>query len=414
MKAVIIGGGIIGLCSAYYLQKNGWQVTVIDKGDLSDNCSYGNMGMIVPSHFVPLAAPGMISQGIKWMFNNKSPFYVKPSLDLNLLSWGLKFMKTATAERVNQVAPYLLEINLYSKRLYEELANSPGFDFGMENKGIVMYYKTQKVAEEEMHLAEKARSMGIDAAALNQNEIQQLEPQLELNVLGGVYYRCDAHLYPNQLMHQLTEQLKAAGVIFRCNETVTRIHVDSAKIKKITSTKGDYDAEVFVLAGGALLPALTKMAGVKIPLMPGKGYSITDKQPKIKLNIPAILCEARVAITPMNGYMRYGGTMEIAPVNDRVNLNRVEGIVRSIPEYFPSMRVNMPEKKDIWFGFRPCSPDGLPYLGRLKKLTNCIIAGGHAMMGLSLAPATGKIVADIVDGRTTEMDITVFDPERYS
>ncbi len=135
MKAVIIGGGIIGLCSAYYLQKSGWDVTVIDKTDLSDSCSYGNLGMIVPSHFVPLAAPGMVSQGIRWMFNNKSPFYVKPSLNRNLISWGLQFIKSATKEHVEASANYLLDLNLLSKKLYEELATEPGFDFSLEKKG---------------------------------------------------------------------------------------------------------------------------------------------------------------------------------------------------------------------------------------------------------------------------------------
>ena len=210
-NAVIIGGGIIGLSSAYYLQQSGWDVTVIDKTDMSDSCSYGNLGMIVPSHFVPLAAPGMISQGIKWMFNSRSPFYVKPSLSPDLISWGLKFMKSATQQHVERSAIPLCDINLLSKALYEELATKPGFDFALEKKGIMMYYKTEKVAEEEIHLAEKAKSMGLDVVALNQKEVQALEPETELDVLGAVHYRCDAHLYPNKLMTQLITYLRRSG-----------------------------------------------------------------------------------------------------------------------------------------------------------------------------------------------------------
>jgi D-amino-acid dehydrogenase len=351
MKAVIIGGGVIGLFSAYYLQKAGWDVTVVDKSDLANNCSYGNMGMIVPSHFVPLAAPGMVAKGIRWMFNNKSPFYVKPSLGLDLLSWGLKFIKSANAQRVNEVAPRLLEMNLYSKTLYEELAKSPGFDFSLENKGILMYYKTAKVADEESHLADTAKRMGLDAAVLDRNDLHKLEPQLELDVLGAVHYRCDAHLSPDKLMRQMIEHLERSGVSFHRNEPVKQIITGNGKIKKIITSKAELDADIFILAGGASLPALTKMAGVKIPLMPGKGYSFTSTEPELKLNIPAILCEARVAITPMNGFMRYGGTMEIAPINDRINLNRVKGIVKAIPGYFPSMKMPVPEKKDIWYGW---------------------------------------------------------------
>ena len=414
MKAIVIGGGIIGLCSAYYLQQSGWEVTLLDKSDLADSCSYGNLGMIVPSHFVPLAAPGMITQGIRWMFNNKSPFYVKPSLNWDLISWGLKFMKSATLQHVEKSAAALLNMNLYSKKLYEELQQQPGFDFSLEHKGILMYYKTDKVAEEEVHMAEKARNMGIDAVVLNNEEIQTLEPGVALDILGAIHYRCDAHLYPNQLIAQLLQSLSAAGVTIKRNTPVSGILVEKGKIKKVHTENGEYDADLVVMAGGSWLPQLAKMAHLNIPLMPGKGYSFTQKDPVKKLRVPAILCEARVAITPMNGHMRYGGTMEIAPVNNMINLNRVEGIVQSVPKYFPGMQLDMPDKKDIWYGFRPCSPDGLPYLGRSRKIQNLIVAGGHAMMGLSLGPSSGKVVADLANGLQPEVDIRVFDPERFS
>src|SRR5688572_11728398 len=404
MKAVVVGGGIIGLSSAYYLNKKGWEVTVLDKTDLLDSCSYGNLGMIVPSHFVPLAAPGMIAQGIKWMLNSRSPFYVKPSLNRELISWGLKFVKSATQQNVERAALPLRDINLLSKKLYEELATEPGFDFAFEQKGILMYYKTEKVAEEEVHLAEKARSLGLDVVALNREEVQALE-STKLDVLGAVHYRCDAHLYPNKLIPQLISYLKTAGVQFETGSAVQKIITSQGKVKKTITTSGEHDADVFVLAGGSWLPQLAKMAGTHLPLMPGKGYSFTDEQPSEKLNIPAILCEARVAITPMDGRMRYGGTMEIAPVNDKINSKRVEGIVQSIPKYFPSMQLTMPEKKDTWFGFRPCTPDGLPYIGYAENIPNLLIAGGHAMSGLSLGPATGKLVAELAAREKLSMDI---------
>ena len=414
MKAIVIGGGIIGLCSAYYLQKSGWDVTVIDKDDMLDNCSYGNLGMIVPSHFVPLAAPGMISQGIKWMFNNKSPFYVKPALNLDLISWGLKFMKSATEKHVEHSAKYLLDLNLYSKKLYEELAIQPGFDFGLEKKGIMMYYKTEKVGEEEIHLGEKAKQMGLNVAALTKAELQQLEPGIDMNVLGAVHYRCDAHLYPNQLIAQLLASLKNSGVKFKTDSPVERIIKEGRKIKRIIISNDELEADVVVMAAGSWLPSLTKMAGVTISLMPGKGYSFTVHQPEKKLNIPAILCEARVAITPMNGGMRYGGTMEIAPVNNKVNMNRVKGIVESVGKYFSNMDVKMPGEKDVWYGFRPCTPDGLPYIGYAEKVDNLLIAGGHAMSGLSLGPATGKIISELANKQKTTVDIKAFDPGRFS
>ena len=414
MKAIVIGGGVVGLSSAYYLKESGWDVTLIDKTDLSDSCSYGNLGMIVPSHFVPLAMPGMISQGIKWMFNSRSPFYVKPSLNVDLINWGLKFVKSATEKNVEQSAIPLRDINLLSKSLYEALAAKPGFDFDLEKKGIMMYFKTEKVAEEEIHLAHKAQSLGLDVEPLSKQQAQALEPEIELDILGAVHYRCDAHLYPNKLIPQLIQCLKNAGVIFETNNPVEKIIKEGDVIKKVITSNGTFEADVVVMAAGSWLPQLTKMVGLSIPLMPGKGYSFMQNNPAKKLNIPSIFCEARVAVTPMDGGIRYGGTMEIAPVNSKVNMKRVEGIVQSIPKYFSNVQLNLPEEKNVWYGFRPCTPDGVPYIGKSKKISNLFIAGGHAMSGLSLGPASGKLIAELVNGQQTSMDIKAFDPERFS
>ncbi|MES2005878.1 MAG: FAD-dependent oxidoreductase [Bacteroidota bacterium] len=413
MKAVVIGGGIVGLSSAYYLIKRGWEVTIVDKTDLSDNCSHGNLGMIVPSHFIPLAAPGIVSQGIRWMFNSKSPFYVKPSLNANLINWGWKFIKSATARNVENAASPLLSINLLSKQLYNEMNSQPGFDFSLEKKGIMMYYKTEQVAEEEIHTAEKARRMGLDAVVLSAKEAQELETGVELNVLGAVHYRSDAHLYPNKLNEQLVTYLKNAGVKFCTGQPVTAVNTNPKSITSVTAGGEEIEGDLFIAAAGSWLPELLRMADLSVPLMPGKGYSFTHTLPKKQLAIPAILCEARVAITPMGGHLRFGGTMELGPVNDKVNMNRVQGIVEAIPAYMPGLNVTMPEKNKVWYGFRPCSPDGLPYIGFGKKYSNLVIAGGHAMMGLSLGPATGKLVAEIAEGANTSIAIKAFDPSRF-
>ncbi|MEO6731943.1 MAG: FAD-dependent oxidoreductase [Ferruginibacter sp.] len=414
MKAVVIGGGIIGLCSAYYLQKSGYQVTILERGDLKDNCSFGNAGMIVPSHIVPLASPGIVAQGIKWMFDSKSPFFVKPALSWQMANWGIKFIQHANQKNVDYSATYLRDLNLLSSDLYKELATQPGFDFALEQKGIVMYYKTEKVGEEEIHLAEKARSLGLDAEVLTAQQAQSLEPDVQMDIAGAVHYHCDAHLYPNKLMKQLIQSVTLSGGIIKTNCNVTRIETEKGSVKNVSTDSESFSADTFVVTGGSWLPRLSKMAGINIPLMPGKGYSITQNNPVKKLNIPAILCEAKVAITPMDGRMRYGGTMEIAGINDKININRVRGIIESVPKYFPDLQVELPETKDIWFGYRPCSPDGLPYIGRSKKLKNLIIAGGHSMMGLSLGPATGKLVAEFANGEALSVKADAFNPERFS
>lgn len=409
----VIGAGIIGLCTAYYLRTAGFKVTVLEQHDLLSNCSSGNAGMIVPSHFVPLAAPGMISKGIRWMFNSKSPFYVKPSLNPELLSWGLKFWKYANAKHVEQSAIPLRDLHLFSKQLYDTLDADPELNFGFSKKGILMLYKTQTTAEEEYHLAMKAKSLGLDVAVLNKAEVQALEPDTRLDVLGAIHYRCDAHLSPATLVDQLANWLRKNDVELITNCGVNSVTIAKGQIEVLHTTQRDFSPDLVVMTGGAWLPSLAKMAGLSIPVMPGKGYSFMVTPDKNQLHHPALLLEARVAATPMDGKIRFGGTMEIAPVAHHVNRNRVEGIVNSIPDYYPDYQVAMPEVGDIWYGFRPCSPDGLPYIGTSKKISNLMLAGGHGMMGLSLAPATGKIIAELAAGLATSVKIDSFNPERF-
>ncbi|MEO3403417.1 FAD-dependent oxidoreductase [Mucilaginibacter sp. CAU 1740] len=411
-KVLIIGGGIIGLSSAYYLQKVGHEVTVIDKGDMTDNCSYGNAGMIVPSHFIPLATPGMVAQGIRWMFNSKSPFYVRPSLNPQLISWGLQFLKKANNAHVEHSAVPLTELSLLSKKLYEDLSKEPGFDFDLVEKGILMFYKTEKAGEEEAHMAEKGRELGLDMAVLSPAECKALQPNLELDVLGAVHYRCDAHLSPNKLMAALLAYLKKVGVKLITNKEVTKIETTNGKVSRVLSHNEEFTADEYIIATGSWSPAVGKLLGLNIVLMPGKGYSFNVKDEKQTMQIPALLAEARVAITPMNGGLRYGGTMELDKINSRINMNRVKGIVESVPKYFPDLKPTVPAEKDIWFGFRPSSADGLPYIGRSSKYNNVTVATGHGMMGLSLGAATGLLTSEIISGKPTSISVEAFAPER--
>lgn len=411
-EILIIGAGIAGLSSAYYLTKQGHQVTVLDKGDIQGNCSFGNAGMIVPSHFVPLAAPGMLSQGIRWMFNSKSPFYVKPSLSGSLIGWGLKFMKHANNEHVNASAVPLRDLSLLSSKLYDDLSKEPGFEFELSHNGILAFYKTEKAGEEEAHLAEKAVALGLDMAVLSPESCRALQPQLELDVLGAVHYRCDGHLYPAKLMEALLRYLEEAGVKIMRRHEVTRIERSGTKITSVFTGEQKWQADQYVLASGAWSPEVASMLGLGLSMMPGKGYSFMEDEPAQRMTIPALLCEARVAITPMNGQIRYGGTMELAKINDRININRVKGIVEAVPEYFPGLKPELPKPEKIWYGFRPSSADGLPYIGYSKKISNLILATGHGMMGLSLGPATGLLVSQVAAGQPTEIEINSFSPDR--
>lgn len=412
MKAIIIGGGVIGLFSAYYLQKEGYEVTILDKGDLTTNSSLGNLGMVVPSHFIPLASPGIVAKGLKWLTNSRSPFYIKPSLSVDLITWGLRFMKSATEKKCNEAAPYLKDYNLFSKELYTELAQQDGFDFYYNRNGLMMYYNTEEGAEEEIHMATMAKELGLDVDVVTNAELKTLEPELDLNVLGGVHYKCDAHLNPNLLNAQLRAHLIANSAKILKGKKVQSFETHNGQIKKVIFADGSLEADLFILSPGAWMKEVGKQLGLNIPMMPGKGYTFNvDNKPTMQ--IPSILAEARVAITPMGDKIRFGGTMELGKMDGKVNMNRVEGIVNSIPKYFNNINLSMPKEEDVWYGYRPCSPDGLPYLGNSRKYANLIIAGGHSMMGLSLAPATGKMVSELATKKKTTVDLQLFEPERF-
>jgi len=416
MKAIVIGGGIIGLSTAFYLQKSGWQVTVIDKGDFSDNCSYGNCGYICPSHFIPLATPGIVKQGLKWMWNSKSPFYVQPRMDWNLISWGLKFMKSATKEHVNNAAEPLRDIALLSKKEYESWLNTPDFDFAYEKKGLLEIFQTEKGEEHANHTVEKALELGLsDTKLLSKEELQALEPHTTINAKGAIHFNCDAHCYPNKLMQNLIFHLKSSGVQLISKEEVVDFETIGGAITKVITTDNAYDANEIVLATGSWGRQTAKLLSVKIPLMPGRGYSVTLEDSPYKVNYPSVLIEGRAAITPMDGNkIRFGGTMEITSHKTPPRMNRVQGILDAVKRFYPDFDVPLPPKEKIWYGYRPCSADGLPYIGRVGKIKNLTIATGHSMLGLSLGAGTGKLVDEIVNNKSLSMDIKPFTVERFS
>jgi D-amino-acid dehydrogenase len=409
---IIIGGGIIGLSTAYYLQKEGHQVTVIDKSDFTSGASYVNAGYITPSHIVSLAAPGMITQGIKWMFNSSSPFYVKPRLDIDFLKWTWAFKKSANAKKVAASIPVIRDINLLSRDLYEGIKASNDFNFHYERKGLMMYYQSDKVGEHEWELGEKALKAGLNAEHLtSMDAIRNYEPTADLNVKGAVYYDCDAHMTPSDFMPEMVRYLKSKGVKILPNEEVKDIEVSNQIISKIITDKGTYTTDEVVLAAGSWSPLLTKKLGLKIPIQAGKGYRINVEK-ETNITVPSILCEAKVAVTPMTGFTRFAGTMEIDGINHTINPARVNAIANAATNFYNGLEISQTEKDAAECGLRPCSPDGLPYIGKSSRCTNLTIAAGHAMMGWSLGPATGKLVAEIISDKKTTLDLNPFHPDR--
>lgn len=390
----IIGGGINGLCTAWYLLESGFEVTIIDKTDLLDGTSFGNAGMIVPSHFIPLASPGVIAKGFKWMFSSKSPFYIKPKLDLDLLLWTWKFYRSSTPDHVRNSSNALLAFNQWSKKLYKSFSELDEFSFGFENKGLLMLYRTLKQEKEELEFADMAGDLGIAVNKYNASELNEME-DVTVDALGGILFPGDAHISPSNFMQEMIHNLKRKGVGFVTGEELISINASGDKVSSIQTTSHDIPIEILVITGGSWTSNLLKFLKIKLLLQPGKGYSITYAKHNPMPKYPTILTEGKVAVTPLGQYLRIGGTLELGSFDNRINKNRLQGIKESMMLYYPNIDLPAVENK-IWVGYRPCSPDGLPYIGRVIPFNNLYIGTGQGMMGMSMGPATGKLLSQII------------------
>ena len=416
-KSVIIcGGGIIGLCCAYYLAREGRTVTVLERnGEDRDHCALGSAGYISPSHVIPLAAPGMVWQGLKWMLNPRSPFHIKPRLDSDLMRWSWLFWRACNRRQVGRAAPLLRDLCLGSRALFEEFDDITGQAFELKKEGLLNLCKTQEGLDHEAHgLARIARDLGIEAQVLDARQTAALEPGTRLDIAGSVYFPIDAHLTPARFAQSLTGVLKEMGVHFQWNTTVFGWRAEGSRLAAVRTTAGDLLADEFVLAGGSWSPSMLTGLGLRLPMQAGKGYSLTLPKPRFQLTKSLIFTERRIAVTPMGGTLRFGGTMELSGINHEIRPERVQQIIDSVPHYFPEFNESDFAGLKPWHGLRPVSPDGLPYIGRFNRYRNLTAACGHAMLGLTLAPISGLLVAEILAGRKPSVALEMLNPDRYA
>ncbi|HUI64686.1 MAG TPA: FAD-dependent oxidoreductase [Bacteroidota bacterium] len=413
-KIIVIGGGAVGLCAAHYLCAAGCDVTVLEMDSIGSGSSLHNAGLVVPSHFTPLASPGVLTLGLRWMLNPESPFYIKPRLDGELASWLWHFLVAATERRVERAMPLLRDMSQLSFSLFEELARLPEMDFEFQKRGLLMLWRTAHGRASTVKTAEQAGRIGIDARVLDRDGLHELEPGVRFNASGGVYYPGDAHLTPALFLEQLRELLARQKVQFFTSTRVTGFNTRPAAISSVRTTSGTFSADEYVLASGAWSPGVLKSLRIALPLEPGKGYSATIYQPAVRVRIPCLLEEDRVAVTPMGDRLRFAGTMELAGLDTSINLRRVNAILRAVPRYIAALEPAAAEYAEVWAGLRPCTPDGLPFIGRFQRWENLIAATGHAMIGISLAPITGKLVTEIVHGQIPSIDLHLLRPDRYS
>ncbi|QYM79676.1 FAD-dependent oxidoreductase [Horticoccus luteus] len=415
-SVIVVGGGVVGLCTAYYLAREGFAVTVVERSaEGADSCAHGSAGYVSPSHVVPLSAPGMVKQGLKWMLSSRSPFYIKPRLDPTLWRWAWLFAQSCTPEHTRRAAPLLRDLCVAARALFGELAAQTGNAFELRREGLLNLCQTEEMLEHETHgLARLANELGVEARTIDAREAGALEPGIKMKVVGAVYFPGDAHLSPRKFVPVMAARAREAGVAFRWETTVRGWATAGGRVTGVATSTGLLTADEYVIATGSWAGDTVTGLRLRVPMQAGKGYSLTLARPRWQLTKSLILTERRVAVTPMGETLRFGGTMEISGHDGRVRPERVEQIVAGARAFFPEMTAEDFAGVKPWFGYRPVSPDGLPYIGRFGRYANLTAACGHAMLGLTMAPITGVLVADVLAGRAPRVDLAMLRPDRFA
>jgi D-amino-acid dehydrogenase len=408
---LIIGGGVIGVCSAYYLAQKGVQVTLIEKDEIASGCSYGNGGLIVPSHAVPLASPGALGNGLRWMLDPESPFYIKPRWDVDLFRWLVRFVQASARSRMERSLPALRDLLFASRVLYEQLAKKAGFEFGFEGKGSLLICLTKVALEKERKETHLFEEFKIPVSVVNREEALELVPALSPSIAGGVYYPRDGRIDPHRFVVGLAEKAQGLGVQVWTKTEAIGFESARGRIIKVNTTRGDFTPNQIVLACGSWSSWVARMLRLRIPIQAAKGYSLTLENPPVTPKLPLLFSEASVVVNPLGHALRVAGTLELAGMNFSFNPRRIRAIQRSSADYLPGLA----EAKviEIWRGMRPCTPDGLPIVSRTKRLENLIVAAGHAMLGMSLGPITGKLVSQLACGEKTDLDLAPLSAGRF-
>ena len=411
---LVVGGGIIGVCAAYYLARGGAAVMLLEEHQVGGPMasSYGNIGLLVPSHSTPVAEPRVISRGLRWLFNPDSPLYVRPRWDADLARWLLRFRAACTAERCAAAEPVLRRWQTASLQLFAQLAAELPAEVNFERKGGLFLYRSERSWQEAVATVRAEQEAGLDVVPVEPDALRALVPGVLPAVIGAVHYRGDGRIIPDRFVRALAAAAAERGAVIRQHATVFGLERRGAAVHAVHTSLGTMHPRAVVLATGSVSPRLGRDAGLRIPVQPAKGYSITVRRPAACPDIPLHLHDERVVITPFGAdRMRMGGTLELAGDDRSVNLRRVAAVRRAVPRYLDGMEEL--EVLEIWRGMRPLSADSLPILGHARGLENLVLATGHGMIGVSLGPATGRAAAELVLGHQPSLDLSLFRADRF-
>lgn len=408
---LVIGGGVIGVCTAYYAAMAGRRVTLVERGEICSGCSWGNAGWIVPSHCIPLAAPGALRKALKWIWSSRSPFSIRPRLDWGLIRWLISFAAACNEQRVHASIPILRDLTFASLDLYRELYSLEGMSGGYHEDGSLMLFATKGGLAEGRLDAEMLADGGVQSEEWSLDEVLQREPSIALDMAGGIFYPDDAHLSPADFVDCLARTCQRQGVEIVRSANVTGFNRENGRICDVCTTQGDFRAGSVVLAAGCESSTIARSLGINLPIQAGKGYSFSFPSSVVCPSRPLLLSEVKVAVTPFGNRVRFAGTLELAGLDYSVNQKRLNTIRESSSEYFVQELPSIMEEQ--WCGLRPCTPDGLPVISLVSEIQNLIVATGHAMLGISLGPITGKLAARLACHEQLDFDLSSLSIGRF-
>jgi D-amino-acid dehydrogenase len=409
---LVLGGGVIGLACALYLLRAGRSVTVLEQGTAAAACSHGNCGTITPSHTMPLAMPGMISQALRWLFKADAPFRVAPRLDFALLEWLLQFAHRCTWTDFKRITAAKAPLLRLAREGIEELIRSERMDCEFETTGTLNVYRDARAFEKSAWLPQTLRDVGMQMDVLDGARCRELEPALNGSIIGGYFNAQDAHLRPDRYAAALAQAVKARGGQILESTRITGFRLDGDRIDAVATERGEFTGRDVVFALGAWSPLLARQLDLRIPIQPGKGYSITYDRPERCPRIPLTLKERAVCVTAWNSGYRLGSTMEFAGYDDSLNRTRLDALRRGAAEYLHEPEG--PRVVEEWYGWRPMTYDDLPILGRAGRMQNLVLATGHGMLGVTMSAATGLLIGELVTGQPLSLDLASFSPARFN
>ena len=408
---LILGGGIVGLACAYYLLKAGRGVTIIEQNTLASGSSHGNCGTITPSHAPPLAQPGMIAKALRWMLSPDAPFRIAPRLDFELFAWMLQFARRCNWRDWHAVTAVKAPLLLRSRELIGALIREEKLDCEFAESGTLYVHRDAAAFDEASSLRRTLADYGIEMRALSAAQCRELEPALNDSIVGGYLNPGDARLRPDLYAAELARAVRALGAEIVESARISGFRAGNDRIDAVVTEQGEFAGVEIVFALGAWSPALARQLDLRIPIQPGKGYSITYTRPQRAPRIPLTLKERAVCVTAWESGYRLGSTMEFAGYDATLNRARLDALKRGAAEYL--VEPEGPQIVEEWYGWRPMTWDDLPILGRASKWKNLVLATGHGMLGVTMSAVTGELIAQMIDARETALDVAPFSPARF-